>query len=968
MDPIYEELDEAKAEIEKLREQYRVKVELAESLKRAHNDLVSMNKEASFNLEKLAEELNEKDGEISAARQMCDQLKSNLAEKESFIRHITSAHDKLRLDCNEKLQKFEEKNRELASALDNANELKEQLHVKVELAESLKRAHNDQVSKNKDASFKLEKLAVELNEKDGEVSAARQMYDQLKSNLADKESIIRNITSAHDKLRLDCNEKIQKFEEENRVLASALDDANAKNFDQEQQISALKQEVEGFKRLINFSQKKCTESESKTAESRELGGVREDAFFKLEEEKRKLEDQLKWKKEQFVHLEDAHGKLRKQFKARELEWEKEKSELLHGMSSLETRLESQTRISQDLQCRLEMCNNALAHAESKRKVLEVQLSESKTSLDNVCAEYDEAKLSFENLATQRDQEIATLRSSLGTKDILYKEMEYQFRKLEQENQELSISLKEFQKAQIRESSVSSASKIQNKLKSLEQVHKGCSTNLKAKESEWRSQMEKLSEELNYFRSELESRDSSLNELNKELEAYDSLIMKLELLNQETSLVLLVLKSEFSEARLRLADNHSCMNLKSKRAEESMYELIEQLEQKKTALNIVQEDLEEERQKVVVLSKKVHTLEELQFPLQKEVDRLKEMLKESTSSQLQSEEETLLIQDDLKKVREALDRADEELYEKFREANEIEFELRIWKSIAEQLEANLKQNHQLRREVEASLLSQTEMELNLKQEKESLSHQLEEKEKTIDDLQQQLVEVNEMQTVKADSSSEFETPEILQQLVEEKDQRICDLQQLVASLEHEFESSTTSFSSKLSQMQREMSTLHESWEKIKADEVLKEMEIQEKNTMVVELENDLHSLTQRVDQQDQNLINSEKKIQELEAKISTSDKTIQNLTENSMILASENQNLIDTIGSLSQKMEKLTDEDLHLMESLRNIIKSMGNSKTHSGSNGDEEQENMNIFSSPTILMKKVDAIHDGRSPLRAINN
>lgn len=855
---------------------------------------------------------------------------------------------------------------ELEEAKAEIERLREQYRLKAELAEGLKRANNDQVGKSKEAISKLEKLSEELKEKECEIYTARQMYDELKSNLAEKESIIRHVTSAHDKLRLDSNEKLHKFEEENRALASALDDSNAKNFDQEQQISTLKQEVEGVKRLLNFSEKKCSESESRTAANKDLG-VREGAFFKLEEEKKKLEDQLKWKKEQFVHLEEAHEKLRKEFKMREKEWEKEKAELLHGISSLETKLDSQTRISQDLQHRFEMCNNALAHAETKRKVLELQLLETRTSLDSVCAEYDEAKSNFEDLAMKRDQEIANLRSSLGTKDILYKEMEYQFRKMENEKQELLISLKEFQEAQIRESSFSSASKLQSKLKSLEQLHKGCSPHLKAKESEWRSQMEKLSQELNYFKSEVESKDSSLNELNKELEACDSLTVKLELLNQETSLMLLVLKSEFSQ--------HSCTDLKNKQVEDNMFDLMQELEQKKAAVNTVQEDLEEEREKVVILSKKVQTLEELQFPLQKEVDRLKEMLKESASSQMHSEEQMLIIQDDLKKVREALDRADEELYEKFCEANEIEFELRIWQSVAEQLEANLKQNHQMRREVEASLIAQTGVELHLKQEKESLSRELEEKDREIDDLQQQLVEVTENLPLNAEGKA-LEGDLLLHQLVEEKDQRISDLQQLVSSLEHEFESSSSSFSSKLSRMQKETNVLRESWEKIKADAVMKEVEIQEKNIVIVELEDDLRNLTQRLDQQDKNLVDSEKRIQEIEdqlqkkdgeieglecelaSKISTSEKIIKTLTENGRMLSLENQNLMNMIESLSEKMDKLTVEDLQLMEKLGNIVQSLPG-------DDDEEQENINIFSSP---MKKVEASYDERSPLRNIIN
>ncbi|KAL8550209.1 hypothetical protein ACS0TY_008872 [Phlomoides rotata] len=867
--------------------------------------------------------------------------------------------------------------KELDEAKAEINELRKQYRVKVELAESLKRAHNDQLSKNKEASCKLEKLGHELNEKDDEIFTVKGMYEELKSSLTEKESIIRHLTSAHDKLRLDCSEKLCKFEEETKALSLALDDANAKNLDQEQQICALKQEIEGVKGALNFSQKKCSQNESKGYKNSE---VREDFIFKVEEEKKKFEDQLKWKKEQFVHLEEAHENLRKQFRMRENEWKKERGELLDGISSLESNLESQTRISQDLQRRLEMCNGALAHAESKRKLLEAQLLESRTSLDNVSSEYDEAKLNFESLAAKRDQEIANLRSSLGTKEILYKEMEYQFRKAEQEKQELLISLKEHQEAQIRRSSFSSASKLQNKLKSLEQVHKGCSTNLKVKESEWCSQMEKLSEELNICKSELKSRETSLSELNRELEACDSLKLELELLNQETSLFLLVLKSEFSEAKLRLADNHSCMNLKNIQVEGNMYELVDQLEKKKAALSNVQKDLEEEREKVAILSKKVQVLEGLQLPLQKEVERLKEMLEESTSSQLQSKEQVLLIQSDLEKVNDALRRANEELYEKFCEANEIEFELQIWQSMAQHLEANLKQNYQLRKEVEASLLAQMDVELSLKQEKESLGHQLEEKEERLDGLQQQLVD-SSIRAEETESSSQVDEEkgrlhetESLHQLVEEKDQRIYDLQQLVASLEHEFESSTTSFSSKLSRMQREINILRESWEKIKADDILKEMELQEKNTMLIELEDDIGILLQRIDQQEETLLDSEKQMQEiqaalqkkeleLEAKISTSEKTIKKLTNNGMFLSSENTNLLNTMGLLSEKMEKLTFEDNQLMESLKKIVHAVEVSRAHL----DDEQENTNTSPSPSTLLKKFEATHDERSPLRAIN-
>ncbi|KAL6558715.1 hypothetical protein OROMI_019065 [Orobanche minor] len=922
---------------------------------------------------------------------------------------------------------------ELDDAKAEIENLKGKYRVKVELAESLKRAHNDQLNKNNEASFKLEKLTQLVYQKEDEISNARQMLGELKSNLAEKESIVRHLSSSHDKLRSDCSEKLRKCEEEKKALASALDDANARNIDHEQKIRALEQEIEGFKRLLDFSEKKCLESAKKITASKK-SEAKEDEYFILDEERRKFKDQLKWKKEQFVHLEEAHKKLHNDFKTKENEWEKEKTVLLDDISSLQMKLESQTRILQDREHRLEMCNRALAHAESKWKLLDLQLSASRTSFDSVCAEYDEAKSDFENWNAQRDREITNLRSSLGTKEILYKEMEYQLKRMDQEKQELSVSLKELQEDRIREAGLSySSSKLQNKLKSLELTHKECSTNLKAKESEWRAHTEKLLEELNSCRLELKNRDASLKELNRELDACDSLMLEMELLNQETSLILLVLKLGFSEA--------CCMNLRNKEVHENMHELVEQLEKKNAALNGVLKDLDNEQKTVVNLSKKVETLEELQYHLQKEVDRLTGMLEESKTRRVQSEEEAVQLRSDC---------VDKELYEKSCEANEIEFELQIWKSIAEQMEVDLKRNLETRREVEASLLAQMEVEMNLKQEREDLSRRLEEKEREIDDLQQLLIDAetarnaeedkvsardeaengkNSAKTVNSKTSSqdaeenealppEVEggigennpeatnnsrtarnaeenkasardnaennentpgTTERIYRLIEEKDRRIYDMQQLVASLEKEFESSTLSFSSKLSRMQKERNTLPESWESIKSNEVLKEMEMQEKNTVIVELENDLRDLRWRVEKQERALLSSEKKIREirvelekketkvhkleheLETKIRTSDETIKDLT-------SEKEKLESTIRLMSEKMDKLTmvEVDVKLMESLGKIVEAFDIS-----SGDDDEVEDYCVKENHVnniMMTKRVEGIHDDeRSPLKAIN-
>ncbi|XP_051143885.1 uncharacterized protein At4g38062-like [Andrographis paniculata] len=427
------------------------------------------------------------------------------------------------------------------------------------------------------------------------------------------------------------------------------------------------------------------------------------ARVRLEEEERsKFEDELKWKKEQFNHLEEAHKRLQDEFKSRHSQWDHEKSALLDAISSLQDNLESQKRISQDLQGRLEMCDQALAHAETKKRSLEAQLMESRTRFEDVCVEYEEAKLSFDNLTCQRDEEIATLRSSLRTKEILHKEMEYQLKKVEQENQELLASLKQLREAQIRGScfsSSSSSSKLQRKLKSLEEVHRGCST----KEAEWHARMEELSDELYTCRLELKSRDALLNELYGELEACHSLKLQLEFVyEEETKLILLVLKSQLAEAEIKQANN----DLKNK---EKITKLVEEMQSTKDALTSVEKDLEDERERVIILLQ--------------EVERLEKNLQESTAAACQGH---------LEKVR-----ATEELYERWQEADEIKFELQEWKCMAQQLAENLKQKLEMRREVEASLLAEMEVELNLKVEKESLCTQLEGKEKRIECLLQQL---------------------------------------------------------------------------------------------------------------------------------------------------------------------------------------------------------------------------------------
>jgi chromosome segregation ATPase len=271
------------------------------------------------------------------------------------------------------------------------------------------------------------------------------------------------------------------------------------------------------------------------------------------------------------------------------------------------------------------------------------------------------------LATQRDIEIAALRHSLVTKETFYKEIEYKAGKLEQDNQELLVSLKELQEAGIREVGNSSLAKMQNKLKSLEQMHRNCSANLKAKEAEWSSQLEKLTGELDNHRSALQSKETVVKELDMELENCHSVIMQLELQNEEASTMLLVLKSGITEAQLNIGNDETEVRLHDKERGEDVSLLMRQLETKNTALAKAMTDCEEERQKVASLLKRVEYLdlvEEQRLLMQKELETYKELLEESSRCQLCFKKQALQtesdLKDKLKAVCDALDVANSEL--------------------------------------------------------------------------------------------------------------------------------------------------------------------------------------------------------------------------------------------------------------------------------------------------------------------
>ncbi|XP_019182470.1 PREDICTED: uncharacterized protein At4g38062-like [Ipomoea nil] len=787
-------------------------------------------------------------------------------------------------------------------AMAENEKLRKEHEMRAESMENLRRAYDEQVIKAQDGCSKVDKLTLELSLKEDELSAAKQMHEELKANLKEKESAIKCLSSANDKLRADSAEKAKKFEEENRKMVMALDEVNVVKMDQSQEIQSLRNENGRLREMVSDSQKMCSEAEERAKTCRELR-QRDEVLFKLEEENRKLEDELKWKKEHFCHLLEAHENLQKKFRERVKELEEEKETLFDHISTLQSTLDSQTRISEDLRTRLQMCNQALAHEETRRKFLEAQLSESKSCIDSVSAEYEEANSRIDGLCAQRDKEIANLRNAMGSREAIHKETEYKIRKLEQEKQELMASLKELQEAGIKASGNSSLSKLRNKFK--------------AKEAQWASEMEDLAGDLDCCKSELKNKNALITELQKELQSCHSLMFELTLQNEETSVMLLVLKSHLSEVYQSLANAYAAVNLKNKDEELHISTLIQQLDEKNSAIIRAEKDLEEEREKVAVLSAKIESLNLID---EEQLDKLKEMLKEALAYQEHLKEQVRKTESDLTE-------AQEELAEVLYEGNEAELELQIWRTIAERLKSSLDENLQMRRKVEDSLFAQMDVEIDLRQEKDSLLAMLSEKETEI-----------------ALLNSELEGSILAQEEAEKEKasfhQKIEDLQDLVSSLEQEFENRTATFLSRLLQMQADTDKFRQTWETIREAVVLKEIEIQEKNMINSELENDLK---QKIEQQNATKV----------------------LTDREMLL--------EILTGVSDRISQLSMEDKQLTKELGRIMQSfdsnggLGIDMKRVNEFFDPVKENlMNRCPSPT---KTVEAAMAGeRSPLRSLNN
>ncbi|KAK6156763.1 hypothetical protein DH2020_011011 [Rehmannia glutinosa] len=587
--------------------------------------------------------------------------------------------------------------------------------------------------------------------------------------------------------------------------------------------------------------------------------------------------------EQFSHLEEAHGQLQTQFQASKMEWQKEKSSLIDEISSLQLTLDARVRVSESLETQLRLSNQAFAHEESRRKVLEIELSEFRAKFENVVLDCQVAESEIEQFTMKRDEEIAELRILLRKNEILANEMKYKTAQLEQENSDLLVSLKDFQEAQINSNATSSSlKKLRNKLEGLEKLHYKCSINLKEKEAEWNSQIEKLRGDMECCLSELECKNRSISELHNELEDSECL---LEVKNEEIFVLIMVLKSEFYTAYSKLYEAKDKLNMGVMQMEEENMLLNQQLQSKNTELHKVRAELKRRSYETAVSMERIESLDSLKQKnsvMEEELRKYKAMLDESNECQCRLKQQLLELEANGASV-----------VEKFK------LELQKSESEAEILRLNLEENLQALEQEKARLLvnvkdkdaeigklqeqicvldsvilAKSEAAEKLSQEKDDYIRLAEDGNCRIKSFQNEIARLkNELAEREAANIALLDAHSTLEQENKrfsfnnkEKDQKMQELQKEFDSLNQDYKSAVISFAEKEVMLD----------EALKTAEGRKILEIEEKNQIIINLEKEVNSLRNEVESREKSLIQSKHEVLQLQASLQTKKSEMQEL--------------------------------------------------------------------------------------------
>ncbi|CAM6016790.1 unnamed protein product [Sphagnum balticum] len=249
---------------------------------------------------------------------------------------------------------------------------------------------------------------------------------------------------------------------------------------------------------------------------------REEHLLMIEEGHSELQGKSKWRNEQFQSLEEAHSIIRTEFQESQRIWESERDSMVGEIDTLRENLQSKGKLMHDLHCRLDMLQQALAHEQSHRKVLELELVEARTGMGEAAADLERMHSAIENLKRETGEEIVLLKNNVSVKDRQIREMEIRQKEIEQEHEELQSMQLEFENFKRLNGELQQALGLKDKqILLLEEARNNDVGVAQARGLEWEEEKNLLIQSLTEAEASLSSKEARLKELSNELDAVRS---------------------------------------------------------------------------------------------------------------------------------------------------------------------------------------------------------------------------------------------------------------------------------------------------------------------------------------------------------------------------------------------------------------------------------------------------------------
>ena len=206
------------------------------------------------------------------------------------------------------------------------------------------------------------------------------------------------------------------------------------------QIEDLKSQVETLKRNLQDVENMLSEESAlrfKAECALNEYKVREKSLLKTEQEGMALQEEVKWRNEQFESLEEAHNRMRDQFHQGRDMWASEKAAMFRDIEVLTENVQTRDIVIHDLRSQLKLLNQSLAHEENCRKLLEFQLVDAKAGIESVSAEFLSAQSILESLRENSKNELSFLKDTLIEKDKQLKELHDKQKQIDRDRKELT---------------------------------------------------------------------------------------------------------------------------------------------------------------------------------------------------------------------------------------------------------------------------------------------------------------------------------------------------------------------------------------------------------------------------------------------------------------------------------------------------------------------------------------------------